>query len=267
MLSISSNPDRIKNAWDTAIERGSILVQELRMPYKKQRDFGKLKTLYGLNASKYLFFQIFMGISLFVPEVVLKNIVTALSQGWFYIFKLVVLGLLLGFGPATLKAIKIYFMFGDQFKRTAMIGQTVLSYMKQGNLLTSTAATVSMVAQQKKDGSFSIYLKDANQHDGNLFVKLLAEIIDPIDNPRYLILVDNWMKRLFGYKNYYAVPDQIGRSKKVATTFFTIWKTKIGGSELKYTRNVKGRKMLLKARFAHLKYQFENKPERSTSWK
>jgi len=237
------------------------------MPFKRNGNFARLKKLRGLNVAKYLFFQILLGISLFLPEVLLKNLFTALSQGWFFIFKVVVFGLVLGFGPAMLKAIKVYFLFGNQFKRTQKIGQALLLYMKKEGMLTSYNADVQLGATQKADGSFSIYLKDANQHDGNLFVKYLAEIIEPIDNPRYLIAVNSRFKRLFGYKNYYAVPDDLGRSKKIANSFFEVWKSLIGGSKLQYTRSLEGRKLVLKARFSHVKYQFEDRPEQSISWK
>ncbi len=49
-------------------------------------------------------------------------------------------------------------------------------------------------------------------------------------------------------KDYHVVPQVLGRNKELAEHFRKMWAKYVGATELVYTRNVEGRKVLLKAR-------------------
>ncbi len=267
MIHLATKDTSVKTRWETAIQNGNVLVQELRMPYNRDKNFTETNRLNALNVAKYLLFQVAVGLSLFLPEVILKNLDILLGKGWLTFVYILLAGILLGFAPATFKALKVYFRFGNQFKRTKKIAHALYQYLKEAKLLTSTTNEMAVLAYQEKNGRFSIHLNGANQHDGNLFVKLLEEIIAPIENPRYLLRVRSGLKQFLGYKTYYAVPLVLGRKKESAQAFLKSWKSHIGGTKLVYTRTLEGRRLLLKARFSHVRYQFEERPEKATSWK
>lgn len=267
MLCIAIDTLDLKNRWEIAIQKGNVLVHELRLPYSGSKSYKETKRFHSVNVAKYLFFEIVIGISFFLPEVFIKNLDIFLSKGGLVFFYIILGALFFGFAPAAYKALKIYFLFGNQFARSLKIAKALFGYLKSQKLFTTASRDLKVFSNQRKNGTYSIYLLGANQHDGNLFVKLLEELIAPIENPKYLILVNSRIKRFFGYKDYYAIPTLIGRKKEDAIKFSKHWKKYIGGSKIIYTRTISGRKLLLKARFNHIRYQFKDKPEKTAAWK
>jgi superfamily II DNA or RNA helicase len=266
MLQEAHNRSVLKERWDTAIASGNVLIRALKVPYDKEVPFAKTKRLAGLNAVKYLSVQLLTGVSLFLPEFMAKNFGAILNKGWLSFIYLLGSALVVGFGPKTLKAIKVYFLFGNQFKKTQKIAKAVLKHLKTKKLLT-TKSDVRILSEQQANGTFMIYLEGANQHDCNLFVSLLDEIIAPIENPRYLLVGQSWLKRKLGFRNYYVVPTQFAKRKEDALVFKKHWNKYVDGSKILFTRHLEGRKHLLKARFAHMRYQFEEVSEKTVTWK
>ncbi|WP_281541940.1 DEAD/DEAH box helicase family protein [Maribacter aestuarii] len=267
MLQEAKNRSGLKERWHTAIDQGNLLIRSLKVPYEKEIPYDKTKRLAGLNAVKYLSVQIIVGVSFFLPEFLAKNLGTILNKGWLSFMYLLASALILGFGPKTIKALKVYFLFGNQFKKTKKIANAVLAHLISQNLFTKASKEIKIISEQRSTGTFMIYLEGANQHNGNLFVGILNEIIAPIENPRYLLVNQSWLKRKLGFRNYYVVPGQFARRKEDALVFKKYWNTHVDGSKILFTRNIEGRKQLLKARFAHMRYQFEEVPEETITWK
>lgn len=267
MLQQAQNRSVLKNRWDTAIARGNVLIRALKVPYEKDIPFAKTKRLAGLNAVKYLSVQVITGIPLFLPEFMIKNFGAILNKGWLSFLYLLGSAVVVGFGPKTLKALKVYFLFGNQFKKTKKIATAVLAQLKSKNLLTTKSDAIRIISEQNVKGTFMIYLEGANQHDCNLFVSLLDEIIAPIENPRYLLVGQSWLKRKLGFRNYYVVPTQFAKRKEDALQFKKHWNAHVDGSKILFIRNLEGRKHQLKARFAHMRYQFEEVSEKTVTWK
>ena len=190
-----------------------------------------------------------------------------MNKGFLVFFYMLLGALILGFGAKTWKAVKVYFIFGNQFRATGKIAKGLLTYLKGNELLTDDTTGISVVTEQHVNGTFSIHLKGANQHDSNMFISMLEEIIAPIENPRYLLVGKNWFKKKWGIKTYFVVPTLLARNKETAISFEKVWNEHVDGSTLLYTRTLEGRKHLLKARFAHLRYEFEERSKRSTTWK
>ena len=63
------------------------------------------------------------------------------------------------------------------------------------------------------------------------------------------------------------VPAQFAKNKSLALDFKKVWNSEVDGSKLLFTRTLEGRKHLLKARFAHLRYEFEELSKKTTTWK
>ena len=267
MIKESKNRSVLKERWSTAIANGNVLIRALKVPYEKEIPFARTKRLAGLNAVKYLSVQIVTGLSLFLPEFMLKNFGSILNKGWLSVIYLLGSALIVGFGPKTLKALKVYFLFGNQFKKTKKIANAVFAHLVGQELLTTTSSEIYVVAAQNMKGTFIIHLEGANQQDCNLFVSLLDEVIAPIENPRYLLVGRSWLKRKLGFRNYYVVPTRFAKRKEDALCFQSYWNEHVDGSKILFTRNLEGRKQLLKARFAHLRYQFEEISKKTMTWR
>ena len=94
----------------------------------------------------------------------------------------------------------------------------------------------------------------------------MQEILGAIDNPRYLTVRKTPLLRWIR-KDYHVVPQALGRNKESAEYFRKMWAKYVGPTELVYTRSVKGRKILLKARGQAMSATFQRRSERTRAWK
>ncbi len=91
---------------------------------------------------------------------------------------------------------------------------------------------------------------DGTTHEKTVFMNALKEFIDPIENPKYLLV--RQAGKVIKRKDIHAVPQELGRKKEHAEFLQTEWKKCVGKAELVYTRTFEGRKELLSARLTAL---------------
>jgi len=103
-------------------------------------------------------------------------------------------------------------------------------------------------------------------YEKSLFLDSMQEILGPIGNPRYIMVRKTPLGRLIR-KDYHVVPQVLGRNKELAEHFRKMWAKYVGTTELVYTRNVEGRKVLLKARGHALSTSFQKRAGRIRTWK
>ncbi len=242
-------------------------MREVKVPYTDKTPFRKVKRMRSVDAAQYLVIEVVAGLGLFLPEFLMKNIGTLLNKGIFQFLYFLLAGIVIGFAPKTYKALKLYFLFGNSFKKTIKISNALLDYLVRTKQIHSGSYAISVVAEQNANGAFVCYLKGASNYESTLFVNLLHEILAPVENPRYLLVNSNWLKRKWGIRNYYVVPQDLGRRKADAERFHSFWKKHVDGSKLLYTRTQMGRKDLLEARLAHIVYQFKEVSEKAITWK
>src|SRR5690606_37908150 len=98
------------------------------------------------------------------------------------------------------------------------------------------------------------------------FLQSLQQFLDPIENPRYILHRTSGNKRVVRH-DYHAIPDEIGRKKEYVELFVKKWEKRIGRACAIFTRNVEGRKLLLKARVKAMSGKFVKRSERKSVWK
>jgi superfamily II DNA or RNA helicase len=84
--------------------------------------------------------------------------------------------------------------------------------------------------------------------ENNLFIQALQEFLEPVDNPRYLLIRNSSFLKKIRQKDYFSIPSAISTNKRNIDTFQKLWNKYIGKCEIVYTRSAEGRKLLLKAR-------------------
>lgn len=267
MLQIAAQREKLEDRWFDAISKGSVLIREVKLPYLDKVPFQKAKRLRWGSASKYLFFEVVVGAALFFPEFLAKHLGTLFTKGVFQFLYIFLAGIFVSLAPKTYKAIKLYLLFGNTYKKTRKIGFALLEMMHRTGKVHTPIAEVSVETEQQLNGTFVCYLKGASNAESSLFVNLLAEVIAPVENPRYLLVYRHWIKRHWGLRNYYVVPTQFGKRKADAQLFRRCWKRHVDSSKLLYTRSVTGRKELLKARLSHIIYQFKQVSQKAITWK
>lgn len=145
------------------------------------------------------------------------------------------------------------------------IGLVVRDALVKRGLMESPLRQLSVETQEVYPGVWSLALTGGTFYEKSLFVDALTEVLEPIENPRYVIT-----RHGSGFAkdrvDYHAVPSVLATNKKDAQRFADLWEERIGPTELIYTRNSEGRKVLLQGRVRALSVAFEEVPKRRDRW-
>ena len=162
---------------------------------------------------------------------------------------------------------KLYINHGRLHKDVQKMGWAVIYTMNELGFLTSNMADMEIVVSLDGMGTVSCVPKGMSTYESTLFINALEQVIAPIENPRYLLLRGDWLRRFMGVQRYLVVPERFGENKEHAALFLKHWKWTVGNAKLLYTRHLQGRKALLKSRVKSLSSQFEEKVEYVNKWK
>src|SRR5699024_2369891 len=110
-----------------------------------------------------------------------------------------------------------------------------------------------------------VWLKFGTIHEQKLFLNALHELLDPIQNPRYLLYRRHG--RFWKRKDYHAIPEEIGKKKEYVELFLKSWQKYIDQAEYIYTRTQEGRKKLLIARTRAMSALSLDKSKRISEWR
>ncbi len=93
-------------------------------------------------------------------------------------------------------------------------------------------------------------LVNATVYEKTLFAQAMAEILSPIENPRYLLIGQTRFFKMISddLKRSYACPAVIGQNKDRAELLARRLARRTGGMRIAYTRSQPGRQLLLKCR-------------------
>ena len=145
-------------------------------------------------------------------------------------------------------------MIGAKYLKTGtvegvlkQVAITVLETISDRGLIKTSLKQVGLHVTGYK-GAFFVCCTNLPAEENNLFLQALQELLDPVDNPRYLLVTHNKFKGKIMQTDYFPVPAILSAKKSGIEMFKTLWEKNIGECELVYTRNTEGRKLLLKAR-------------------
>ncbi len=175
---------------------------------------------------------------------------------------ILVITLIVLFLIPTYKAGLLLYKYGSIKGRLHIIGKIILETLQYLDVIQQKGVKVISHAENKYQVSCS--LSGATTYETYVFNECLEQFLNPIDNPRYLFV----RKNIFNvFNQYYSIPEVIGINKTGALFFEKRWRKYIGHSELIYTRNTEGRKMLLKARVNSLSSILIDKVEKKRVWR
>lgn len=128
-------------------------------------------------------------------------------------------------------------------KRLRACGNGIYAALKQQNLLEGRNAKV--VVESGSSSKHSVYLTGESGRDKALFSQCVKEFFGEVDNQRYLLVKE---KNHSGVDGFYCVPECFAKKKEDSAAFLESMKKYIGAYELVYTRNERGRQLLLEGR-------------------
>jgi hypothetical protein len=169
--------------------------------------------------------------------------------------------------PFFLRALWMMIRHGSLSGSLRQVGQAVLRALYHENVVNTDVNKLRVRADPLPDKTgATCYLEGGTTYDKTVFLDALAEVIKPIEEPRYLLIrksVLGWWTR----RDFHAVPTVLGRQKESAEYFALMWKKYVGPMELVYTRSPDGRKTMLKARGQALSSTFQKRSERRSVWR
>ena len=150
------------------------------------------------------------------------------------------------------------FMLGSPLKRLKAFGNGIRKALEEQQLLEETHCKVE--TESNGPDNHIIYLSGGSGRDKALFAQCVNEFFDVIDNQRYILVKRKGHKGLNGF---YAIPNCFSKKKEDAERFAKCMHPYIGNYDCVYTRNEKGRELLLEGRVKAL----ANREERCISHK
>ncbi len=189
------------------------------------------------------------------------------QQDLYYLLGVIgVLGVVI-FGRYTYKTARLYFKYRDIAKDVQHIGDALLHSLIKAGLVHTDSAQLEVSASVDAYGGVYCHLEGGTTFERSTFINALQEVISRVDNPRYVIVRKSLFMKFIEQKDFHAVPDILGRNKTLAEFFSSQWKRWVGDCELIFTRNIAGRKMLLKSRAKNLAAQIEDEIEHVNKWR
>lgn len=145
------------------------------------------------------------------------------------------------------------------------IAIVVLETMSAQGLLKTSIKHVGLSVAED-NGMYFVSCTNLPAEENNLFIQSLQELLDPIENPRYLLVHHSKFLGIVRQTDYFAVPAVLSANKKSVEMFKMLWERYIGECEIVYTRNLEGRKTLLKARKDAYSASKRERSKRLSKW-
>lgn len=131
--------------------------------------------------------------------------------------------------------------------RLKAAGEGVFFALRAMNLLEDRKCVVKVEAG--KEERQTVFLDGGTGHDKLLFAKCMRELFSAVNDQRYLLVKAGSRK---DEDSFYCVPECFGKRKEDAEMFYGYLKPYIGQYEVVYTRNERGKALLLEGRMKAL---------------
>ena len=271
MLEVAANRDALSIKWHEALEKGNVLTEEIKVPFPKDEDYNKIKSLYYQKTIKHLFFALTSGLIGYSFEALqgFSRMARHFRTKEGAINVLMILGAagVLIFGRLAIKTFKVYIKYRDISKDVHQIGEALVQSLMNAGIITTPFNQMKVVSSVDQMGSIYCHLEGGTTYEKSTFIKSLQEVIGAVENPRYVIIRKSRFLRIIAQSDFHSVPEVLAQKKRFAQDFSQRWRQLVGVCELVYTRTLSGRKLLLKSRMHSLASEFEHHSERISKWR
>ena len=144
---------------------------------------------------------------------------------------------------------------GNPNKCIKQITRTVLETLYAIDIVKTRLNAVRIKSESTNEITI-LRVSNLPQDETSAVVNAVREILDPIENPRYILVRRQTWKNL-RQTDYHAVPSIISAKRETVEIFAGLWRKYVGDCDIVYTRNIEGRKLLLKAKGASYSSSFK----------
>ena len=233
MLNQSARRSNVKSKWCAEVADGNFAVGiETAVPKGAKAP---VFTFWNVAINSIIITVEIALIILFSHLINIKNI--ALALGLFPV--LIILSVMLYKG---IKKIILHFNPANSIKT---LGVAVYKTLRECGLISQSAKVKTKTHKQLY--YVSLQLQKASIHEQNIFNTAMAEMLSPIENPRYILIAKTKLKK-YNYKLSFACPSIIGKKKEYVNVLAKRLKKTTGNFEPVYVHKENGRKLILKCR-------------------
>ncbi len=250
----------VAERWEEALtlDESARVIPSVKTPTEPSIRWYHIK-----NTLKYLLLELTGAIVLAVnitPHAQPKQI-----SGLIIVLALSIAGVMLYKLPKTISAVRILLKHLPVEGSLKQIGLALCETLCQAGLIETSIRRMKVNIVKNSDGTFYLALSGSTFYESSLFADCLAEILMPIENPRYIVIRAG---QLYGMKrdDYHAVPMKLAVKKELAQLFYKSWCKYVGPTELIYTRTQEGRERLVKARMKAFSSTFSREIKRQDRW-
>ena len=142
----------------------------------------------------------------------------------------------------------------------------ILETLSAQGLIKTSLQQVGLKVQEDDKGLMYVSCSNLPAEENNLFIQALQEFLDPVENPRYLLVRNSAFLKKIKQTDYFSIPSVIATNKRYVEVFKRLWNKYIGNCEIVYTRTPEGRKVLLKARKHAFSASNKKRSKRLSKW-
>ncbi len=249
--------------WLRAVDAGQ---QGLVVPSVQVEQPPTVRPLFFRNTLRYLLYsavQSFVATASYVMQSASGNSISARTLFWLIV---TACGAGLAFTlPKLMRALWLWLRHLPVDGSLRQIGLALRDALCQADLIKTAARRLRVRSEEVAPGEFAISIVGGTFFEQSLFSDCLAELLGPIENPRYMLTrhAASWPWRRL---DYHAVPLELAVNKERATLLWTTWSRRLGPTQLIYTRKDDGRRALLQARGRAFSGKFLTKAQRRDRW-
>lgn len=243
MLTQAAKRDDTNNKWDASLKKNFKVTEEISVPREVAiPPFAYINMvgliLYGLIDSLSV-----VGFSVSLSSAINASRVTD-SRGAFLAVLVMIVSIIfmIGFSFMLGKLIRVAVTHSSPKKNMTFIAKALLNTLQYCNFISDRA----ILNVQGDDVYIAISLKEASRYEQNLFNEAIKEMFSPIDNPRYLMILQK--KGHLKYEQSYSCPSVLGKKKAMVDLFATNLIGRVGTFKVIYTRSDEGRALILRCK-------------------
>lgn len=232
MLNFSSKRNEIKEMWHHEVANGNFVVnietdipKETKVPVFTFWNFALVSILVAIEI-------------ILIPP--LGQFISTNNL----LFTLGTLAVMVGLFIVLYNSIKKMILHFNPAHSIKTLGIAVFKTLCECDLISSSAKVETTAHKQLF--FIALHLRNASIHDQNIFNTAMAEMLSPIENPRYLLIAKKF--KFYNYKLSFACPSIIGKKKEYVEVLAQKLKATTGHFEPVYTHRENGRKLIIKCR-------------------
>ena len=233
MLKLSSKRGEVKNKWRGEVADGSFAVgveteipKEARIPVFTFWNFALNSIIVATEISL---------LQPLIRQIVNNNLPMSLGT----------LAVMVGLFVVLYHGVKKMVLHSNPAHSIKTLGVAVYKTLCECELISPSAKVETNAYKQIY--VVSLHLRNASIHDQNIFNTAMAEMLSPIENPRYILISKNIFKH-YNYELSFACPSIIGKKKEYVEVLAEKLKATTGDFEPVYTHREDGRRLILKCR-------------------